>query len=48
MSKRWRFFAMPFQWIRRGCFDWHAASVAWRLAINPQWFQPRAQEDARG
>jgi len=32
---RLAYFAMPFRWIRRGCFDWLAARVAWTLAINP-------------
>lgn len=32
-SRRLAFLAMPFRWLRNGCFDWTAARVAWSLAI---------------
>lgn len=30
MKDRIAFAVMPFQWLWRGCFDWEAATVAWR------------------
>ena len=33
-ASRLRMAALPFQWIARGCFEWDAAFVAWRLALS--------------